>query len=105
VLRWVRERQPFFLLREERDDQGPVFVYAWRDDPEMLAWLLPWGAAVEVLEPARLRARLAEEARAMLARHTAPVAVPSPPPEPAAPPAERPPRRPSDRVPGGEDTN
>jgi hypothetical protein len=31
-----------------------------------------------VLEPAALRARLAEEARAMLARHTAPVPIPVP---------------------------
>ena len=78
VLRWVRERQPFFLLREERDDHGAVFVYALRDEPEMLTWLLPWGASVEVLAPDRLRARLAQEARAMLARHTAPLPVPIP---------------------------
>ena len=70
VLRWVRERQPFILLREEHDAQGEVFVYALRDERELLAWLLPWGRAVEVLEPAWLRACLAEEARAMLERHT-----------------------------------
>jgi len=97
VLRWVRERQPFFLLREERPDgevaggggvgrgrvrsaradQEPVFVYALRDEQELLAWLLPWGRAVEVLEPESLRARFAEEARAILARHAEPVPIPA----------------------------
>jgi predicted DNA-binding transcriptional regulator YafY len=75
VLRWVRERQPFFLLREERDGAGPLFVYALRDEHELLTWLLPWGRAVEVLEPASLRAHLAAEARAILARHAEPAAV------------------------------
>lgn len=78
VLRWVRERQPFFLLREERDDGGPLFVYALRDEPEMLTWLLPWGRTVEVLAPASLRDRLAEEARAILARHSAAQPTPIP---------------------------
>jgi predicted DNA-binding transcriptional regulator YafY len=103
VLRWVRERQPFFLLREERPDderrpdggvvgergtrrgrahsadadQEPVFVYALRDEQELLAWLLPWGRAVEVLGPESLRARFAEEARAIFARHAERVPIPS----------------------------
>ena len=72
VLRWVRERQPFVLLREEPDPAGPVFVYALRDAQELLTWLLPWGRAVEVLSPDWLRARLAEEARAIAARHATP---------------------------------
>lgn len=71
VLRWVRERQPFTLVREETDLEGPVFVYALRDEIELLRWLLPWGRAVEILSPDWLRARLAHEARAMLARHAA----------------------------------
>jgi predicted DNA-binding transcriptional regulator YafY len=73
VVRWVRERQPFVLLREEGDEAGPIFVYALRDVHELLAWLLPWGRAVEVLEPDWLRLRVAEEARAIVARHTAPI--------------------------------
>jgi len=72
VLRWVRERQPLFLVREERGDAGRVFVYALRDEQEILTWLLPWGRSVEVLAPASLRARLADEAAAMLARHAEP---------------------------------
>src|SRR5262249_5720754 len=32
VERWVRERQPFFFLREETDLLGSVFVYAVQDE-------------------------------------------------------------------------
>ena len=84
VLRWARERQPWILLREERDGIGPIFVYALRDAQELLAWLLPWGRAVEVLSPDWLRARVAEEALAMAARHTASVSVPLAAPVPAS---------------------
>jgi predicted DNA-binding transcriptional regulator YafY len=69
VVRWVRERQPFFFRREERDPSGPRFVYAWRDDRELLPWLLGWGAAAEVLDPPEFRRRLRRELAAMLARH------------------------------------
>ena len=69
VLRWVRERQPWLLLREERDPTGPIFVYALRDAHELLSWLLPWGRAVEVLGPAWLRAAVVDEAQAIAARH------------------------------------
>lgn len=74
VLRWVRERQPYSLLREEQTSDGPVFVYALRDERELLAWLLPWGRAVEVLAPGELRAHLADEARAIAERHARPLA-------------------------------
>jgi predicted DNA-binding transcriptional regulator YafY len=78
VERWVRERQPFYLLREEQDVAGTRFVYALRDERELLTWLLSWGAAAEVLAPPSLRAAVAAEARAILARHAAetPRAVP-----------------------------
>jgi predicted DNA-binding transcriptional regulator YafY len=69
VVRWVREGQPFPFLREEPNDNGPVFVYALRSEAELLAWLLGWGAAVEVIEPVGLRRRMAEEARAIRDRH------------------------------------
>ncbi|HLZ73256.1 MAG TPA: YafY family protein [Dehalococcoidia bacterium] len=70
ALRWARERQPYLFLREEADLGGePVFVYALRDERELLGWLLQWGAAAEVLEPAALCERLATEARALLERY------------------------------------
>jgi predicted DNA-binding transcriptional regulator YafY len=86
VVRWVRERQPFTLLREEpaptpddggREGDGTVFVYALRDERALVPWLLTWGRSVEVLEPASLRAALAAEARALLVRHTSPAAGPA----------------------------
>ena len=83
ILRWVRERQPFIFLREERDAAGPIFVYALRDVQEVMAWLLPWGRAVEVLGPDWLRARLAEEALAVAARHASPALAPIAQPIPA----------------------
>lgn len=69
VERWVRERQPYPFLREDQDSVGPIFVYALRDEHELLGWLLSWGGAAEVLDPPELRARLAREAAAVLERH------------------------------------
>ncbi len=68
----MRERQPYFFRREEPGPTGPVFVYAWRDDGEILPWFLGWGAAVEVLDPPALRGRLRRAAEAVLARHADP---------------------------------
>jgi predicted DNA-binding transcriptional regulator YafY len=67
--RWVRERQIYLFRREELDATGPVFVYALRDEDVLARWLLGWGGGVVQVEPADLRARLAAEARAILARH------------------------------------
>jgi len=69
VERWARERQPFTLIGEEVDGRGPIFVYAIRDETDLLNWLLSWGAAVEVLSPSSLRERMAQEARRIALRH------------------------------------
>jgi hypothetical protein len=71
VARWVRERQPYFFRREEEAAGGPVFVYAVRDQHDVLAWLLSWGGAFQVLGPPAFRRLVAEEARLVLARHHA----------------------------------
>ncbi|HEY3108663.1 MAG TPA: YafY family protein [Chloroflexota bacterium] len=63
IERWVRERQIFYLSREEVDERGTVFVYALRDAEVLAHWLLGWGAQAEVLAPASLRERIAREAR------------------------------------------
>ena len=73
AVRWVRERQPYVFLREELDAVGPVFIYALRDERELLRRLLSWGAEAEVMGPPDLRAHLAAEARAVLDRHAAAV--------------------------------
>lgn len=69
VVRWVRERQLFTLIREEHDLFGPVFVYAVRDADALIGWLLGWGTAAELLDPPELRERLAEHAQAVWRRH------------------------------------
>jgi predicted DNA-binding transcriptional regulator YafY len=66
VERWVRERQIFYLLREEVDERGTIFVYALRDADVLAHWLLGWGVQAEVLSPPRLRARIAREARKLV---------------------------------------
>jgi predicted DNA-binding transcriptional regulator YafY len=72
VERWVRERQPFTYVGEERDERGPIFVYAVRREDDLVRWLLAWGASAEVLSPPALRARLAAEAWVLFARLSAP---------------------------------
>jgi predicted DNA-binding transcriptional regulator YafY len=71
VERWVRERQPFTFLREELDSFGPVFVYAMRDEQDMVRWILSWGTSVEVLGPPDLRARVRTDAGKIARRHAA----------------------------------
>lgn len=78
VIRWVRERQIYEFLREEPGADCPVFVYAIREERDLLTWLLSWGRAAEVLDPPWLRALLVEEARAVAARHVDAVAAPVP---------------------------
>ncbi|MGI8554560.1 MAG: helix-turn-helix transcriptional regulator [Dehalococcoidia bacterium] len=70
VERWIRERQPFIFLREELDSLGPVYVYALRNEQELVNWLLSWGAAVEVMSPPSLRVLLAAEAQRIVERHS-----------------------------------
>jgi predicted DNA-binding transcriptional regulator YafY len=70
VERWVRERQLFTFVREEADLFGAVFVYSVHDEEALIAWLLGWGTRAELLDPPALRARLADQARAVWARHT-----------------------------------
>jgi predicted DNA-binding transcriptional regulator YafY len=78
VLRWVRERQYFTLVREEHDRDGPVFVYAMRaGDDGLLRWLLGWGLAAELLAPRELRAELAELAGRIASRYRTPAGEPA----------------------------
>lgn len=56
--------------RSEPDDEGWVEVTVGAESyPVLLHGLLPMGEHVEVVEPAELRARMAETARAMAARY------------------------------------
>jgi predicted DNA-binding transcriptional regulator YafY len=71
VERWARERQPFTYVREEHDVDGPVFVYAIRQEQAFVRWLLSWGSAAEVLAPESLRAVVRAEAQAIARKHSA----------------------------------
>ena len=62
---------------EERD--GRLLLRAWFPDEDYpLGWLLSFGDAAELLQPAALRAKLAALARRIAARHEAEAAPPEP---------------------------
>lgn len=64
VARWVRERQHYAFVAEERSDSetGPVMIYRIQALSELAPWLLGWGASAEALDPPELRKQLREEA-------------------------------------------
>ena len=57
--RWVQEERHWGFEGEEPDS---VMVFAVGSADDIVPWLLRWGAAAEVLEPAELRAAIAEAA-------------------------------------------
>jgi predicted DNA-binding transcriptional regulator YafY len=65
VSRWVRERQHWSFVAEERSSVEYVARYRVSDLNEIVPWLLGWGTAAEVLAPQELRTRLREEARGL----------------------------------------
>jgi predicted DNA-binding transcriptional regulator YafY len=69
ALRWIREWQHHELQAEEPPDaQGAVVMRYLVEAPlELRPWLLSWGAAAEVLEPAGLRRAMREEAMRLAA--------------------------------------
>jgi predicted DNA-binding transcriptional regulator YafY len=69
VARWVRESRPHYKVAEAETPEGLLVTLQVRQESEVLAWLLGWGARVRVLEPESLRARLAEEAAGILRHH------------------------------------
>jgi predicted DNA-binding transcriptional regulator YafY len=64
--RWVRERQHYGYVGEEISSEIVVMTYHVELFSEIQAWILAWGAAVEVLEPSTLRLAIADEVAAML---------------------------------------
>lgn len=66
-VRWVRERQHYGFVREYATDKGDtVMVYAVEDLFEIKAWILGWGATVEVVSPSEARGAIREEVKKML---------------------------------------
>ncbi|HUF64908.1 MAG TPA: YafY family protein [Gemmatimonadaceae bacterium] len=66
---WARETAGFGFDREEHGEGGSVFVFQSRDLRRLLPWVLSWGAAARVLEPADVAQRVADEAAAMAKRY------------------------------------
>jgi predicted DNA-binding transcriptional regulator YafY len=72
VVRWVKEQQHFTWVetQETSPETGEaIMVYHPRTFDQIESWLLSWGDKMEVLEPAGLRARLAEVAGRIEAKH------------------------------------
>ncbi len=76
VVRWVRETPSFYAVAEEETPDGLLVTLHVRQETEILQWLLGWGRHVHILAPDSLRARVAEEAEAMLRNARTPVVVP-----------------------------
>jgi predicted DNA-binding transcriptional regulator YafY len=69
VARWVREAPSFFTVALEDTAEGLLMTLRVRQEREVAGWLLGWGRNVRILEPASLRQRVLEEARAAVAMH------------------------------------
>ncbi len=68
IVRWVRERQHFTWVDESAGEEM-VMVYRPDSFEQIEGWLLSWGDRLEVLEPAALRARLAEIAARLVEKY------------------------------------
>lgn len=70
VARWVRETPSYFMVCEEEMPAGLLVTLKIRQESEIMQWLLGWGHSAHVLEPASLRAKMLEEAQAMMQNHS-----------------------------------
>lgn len=70
IARWVQEAYVFFVTDQEKRPDGMILTFRIRHERELLSWLLQWGSHVTVLEPESMRRLLAEEAQAMLDKHS-----------------------------------
>ena len=69
VARWAQEEPSFFRVTEEMTGDGLLVTLHYRDEKDILTWLLGWGSHLRVLEPESLRQRVAAEAAAMLSHY------------------------------------
>jgi predicted DNA-binding transcriptional regulator YafY len=66
AVRWVRERQHYAFVSEETIGQNTIMTYQVKEFTEIRAWILAWGASVEVLKPVVLRDEIFSEVEAIL---------------------------------------
>jgi predicted DNA-binding transcriptional regulator YafY len=71
VARWVREARSYFAVAEEERHDGLLMTLQVRHEEDVLSWLLSWGSRALVVEPESLQLRVAEEAKAIVARYRA----------------------------------
>lgn len=71
VVRWVRERQHFSFVEEGiSNNDGVVMKYLVSEWTSISAWLLGWGANMQIVSPQELRAHIAETARLMAEKNS-----------------------------------
>ncbi len=63
VAPWVREARAYAVDAIAEHANGLLVTYRVHETRDLLQWLLSWGSHARVIEPASLRAELAEEAR------------------------------------------
>jgi predicted DNA-binding transcriptional regulator YafY len=66
---WARETVAFGFDREEPGESGSMFVYQCRDLRRLVPWVLSWGAAAQVIEPADFAEFVRDEARTAAQRY------------------------------------
>ncbi len=69
VVRWVKEQQHYLFAEYVPDTQDTLMVYQVHDFQQIRHWLLMWGDKVEILEPAALRAEIAQTAVSIAAKY------------------------------------
>lgn len=71
IVRWVRETQHFSFVEEweNTDPGGIMMLYQVESFRQIAGWLLSWGDHMEILEPAELRAEIAQTAASILKHH------------------------------------
>ncbi|PNY79334.1 helix-turn-helix transcriptional regulator [Deinococcus koreensis] len=69
VAREVRHHPSYYVTRAQETLDGLLVTLQVRSPEEVLPWLLSWGSACRVLEPASLQARLRDVAQELLRRY------------------------------------
>ncbi len=67
---WVRESRSYFIAKMENHDDNLLATIKAYAEAEFVPWLLSWGEQVEVIEPASLKRRLADEAKKIYEKYS-----------------------------------
>ena len=70
VAPWVRESRAYYVKSMEETPNGLLVTLHVHAERELMQWLLCWGSHARVLEPAGLRAALAEEGRKIFEKYS-----------------------------------